>query len=170
MPFETVDIETLQDNPWKLIGKEWMLVTAGNIASWNTMTASWGGLGVLWNRRVAFVFVRPSRHTFGFMNREGRFTLSFLPEKHREILSKCGSVSGRDADKAALTGLEPFEPESGIVSFRQARLILSCRKLYNQDLGPSHIVDPEVAENYANGDWHRMFVASVEGCWVDSGR
>jgi len=58
----------------------------------------------------------------------------------------------------------------GIVSFRQARLILSCRKLYNQDLGPSHIVDPEVAKNYANGDWHRMYVAEVEKCWVGGER
>jgi len=88
MPFETVDIETLTDNPWRLIGKEWMLVTAGDSASWNTMTASWGGLGVLWSLSVAFVFVRPSRYTFEFMNRSGRFTLSFLPREHREILSK----------------------------------------------------------------------------------
>ncbi|MCK7517924.1 MAG: hypothetical protein MZV64_09550 [Ignavibacteriales bacterium] len=68
MPFESVDLENLSDNPWKLIGKDWMLVTAGNLASWNTMTASWGGLGVLWHQNVAFVFVRPSRHTFEFMN------------------------------------------------------------------------------------------------------
>lgn len=170
MPFEPVDIETLPDNPWKLIGKDWMLVTAGGLPSWNTMTASWGGLGVLWNQSVAFVFVRPTRLTFEFMNRSDRFTLSFLPEEHREILMKCGSVSGRDADKAALTGLLPFEPAPGIVSFRQARLVLSCRKLYNQDLGPGHIVDPEVAKNYPNGDWHRMYVAKVEGCWVNSGR
>jgi len=170
MPFEPVDIETLPDNPWKLIGKDWMLVTAGGLPSWNTMTASWGGLGVLWNQSVAFVFVRPTRLTFEFMNRSDRFTLSFLPEEHREILMKCGSVSGRDADKAALTGLLPFEPAPGIVSFRQARLVLSCRKLYNQDLGPGHIVDPEVAKNYPNGDWHRMYVAKVEGAWVDSGQ
>lgn len=170
MPFEPVDIETLAENPWKLIGKDWMLVTPGNLSSWNTMTASWGGLGVLWNQSVAFVFVRPSRYTFGFMNRSDRFTLSFLSEEYRGILEKCGSVSGRDADKAALTGLEPFEPEKGVVSFRQARLILSCRKLYNQDLGPGHVVDPEVAKNYTNGDWHRMYVAAVVGAWVDGER
>lgn len=170
MPFESVDLENLSDNPWKLIGKDWMLVTAGNLASWNTMTASWGGLGVLWHQNVAFVFVRPSRHTFEFMNRGDRFTLSFFPEERREILTKCGSVSGRDADKAALTGLDPFEPEPGIVSFRQARLVISCRKLYAQDLGPGHIVDPDVLKNYANGDWHRMYVAKVEGAWVDGGR
>ena len=168
MALKSMDIEKLSDNPWKLIGKDWMLVTAGNLSSWNTMTASWGGVGVLWNKRVAFVFVRPSRHTFTFMNRVDRFTLTFFPEDHREILSKCGSVSGRDVDKAAVTGLEPFEPEPGIVSFRQARLILACRRLYNQDLGPSHIVDPAVAQNYPQGDWHRMYIAEIEGAWGGS--
>lgn len=170
MSYTPVDIEALAENPWKLIGKDWMLVTPGTLSSWNTMTASWGGLGVLWNQPVAFVFVRPSRYTFEFMNRGDRFTLSFLPEEHRGILAKCGSVSGRDADKAALTGLEPFEPEPGVVSFRQARLVLSCRKLYNQDLGPGHIVDPDVLKNYSNGDWHRMYVAKVVGGWADRGR
>jgi len=166
MSFKPLDLETLPDNPFKLIGKDWMLVTAGNGDAWNTMTASWGGVGVLWNHRVAYVFVRPSRHTFSFLERGDRFTLSFLPEEHREILSKCGSVSGRDVDKAALTGLKPFEPAPGVVSFGQARLILACRKLYAQDLDPKCVVDPAIADNYANGDWHRMYIARIEGAWT----
>jgi flavin reductase (DIM6/NTAB) family NADH-FMN oxidoreductase RutF len=32
----------------------------------NTMTVSWGGAGILWGKQVAFVFVRPQRHTFSF--------------------------------------------------------------------------------------------------------
>jgi flavin reductase (DIM6/NTAB) family NADH-FMN oxidoreductase RutF len=125
-----------------------MLVSAGDAAKWNTMTASWGGVGVLWNRKVAFVFVRPSRYTFSFLERGSRFTLSFLPEEHRDILTKCGGVSGRNADKAALTGLKPFEPNPGLVSFEQARLVLACRKLYAQDLNSNSVIrsrrDPEL--------------------------
>ncbi len=165
MPIKPLDLEKLPDNPWKLIGKDWMLVTAGGPDGWNTMTASWGGVGVLWNKPVAFVFVRPSRHTFGFLNRSERFTLSFLPEEHRGILAKCGSVSGRDADKAALTGLKPFEPTPGAVSFEQARLVLLCRKLYAQDLEAGRAVDPAILSNYPQGDWHRMFISEIEGAW-----
>lgn len=165
MSFKPLDIEKITDNPWKLIGKDWMLVTGGTLSAWNTMTASWGGVGVLWNHTVAFVFVRPSRHTFSFLEKGDRFTLSFLPEEHRKILATCGGVSGRDADKAALTGLKPFEPEPGVVSFEQARLVLACRKLYAQDLRPECVIDGSIAQNYANGDWHRMYVSQIEGAW-----
>jgi flavin reductase (DIM6/NTAB) family NADH-FMN oxidoreductase RutF len=165
MPFKSLDIENLTDNPWKLIGKDWMLVTAGNPSSWNTMTASWGGVGVLWNQKVAFVFVRPIRHTFSFMEKGERFTLSFLPEEHRDILKKCGAVSGRDTDKAALTGLQPFEPAPGVVSFEQARLVLVCRKMYAQSLNPRAAIDPTIKDNYPKGDWHKMYVAQIESAW-----
>ena len=85
-------IETLtREDALHLIGKEWMLVTAGTPENFNTMTASWGGIGWLWNKPVAFVFVRPERHTFGFVEREERFTLSFLGEEHRDILNFCGT-------------------------------------------------------------------------------
>ena len=166
MSFKPMDLESLTENPWKLIGKDWMLVTAGTPSAWNTMTASWGGVGVLWNHKVAFVFVRPSRHTFSFMERGDRFTLSFLPEEHREILKTCGSVSGRDVDKAAKTGLKPFEPAPGVVSFQQARLILACKKLYAQDLNADCVVDSSILQNYANGDWHRMYISRIEGAWA----
>ena len=54
------DLKTLaSENAFDLIGKGGMLVTAGNKEKLNTMTASWGGIGWLWNRPVAFVFIRP---------------------------------------------------------------------------------------------------------------
>ncbi len=80
-----------QEDVITLIGKEWMLVTAGTSERFNTMTASWGGIGFLWNRPVAFVFVRPERYTFGFIEKNERLTLSFLGEEHRDILNFCGT-------------------------------------------------------------------------------
>ncbi len=118
MSHRAFDIRTWNDNPWSTIADRWMLITAGNIGSWNTMTASWGGFGRLWNRDVAFVFVRPTRHTFAFMESSDLFSLCFFGEEHRKMLAICGSVSGRDCDKAALTGLVPLEfriaPDSGL--------------------------------------------------------
>ena len=73
-----------------------MLVTAGNATSFNTMTAAWGAMGYLWNRPVAFIFIRPERYTYEFIERNDGFTLSFLGEEHREAYKICGSHSGRD--------------------------------------------------------------------------
>ena len=97
---EKIDLKALGAPLVERIAKEWMLVTAGTADEWNTMTASWGGVGWLWNRPVAFVFVRPERYTHEFIERHEHLTLSFLSPDERDVLSFCGSHSGRDCDKA----------------------------------------------------------------------
>lgn len=152
---------------FKLLSRDWMLVTAG-AGTWNTMTASWGGFGHLWNKDVAFVFVRPTRHTFSFMEQNEGFSLSFFGESHRRALEVCGAVSGRDTDKAAAAGLEPIQLEAGgrrWPAFSEARLVLGCRKLYAQDLDPACVVDGAIAANYPKGDWHRVYVGAIEAAW-----
>lgn len=157
----------LHDNPFQLIGREWMLITAGTPGDFNTMTASWGGLGHLWNRDVAFCFVRPQRYTFRFMERAAYFTLSFFPESHRAALDYCGSHSGRDVDKIAATGLTPVSDESGAVYFAQARLVMVCRKLYGGDIVRTAFTDPAIpAEVYPKGDFHRMYVGEIVRCLI----
>ncbi len=158
--------EGLTDNVFKLIDKDWMLITAGTMEAWNTMTASWGGLGILWHLPVAFCFVRPTRHMYGFMEKHGRFTLSFFDEKWRAALMLCGTKSGRDVDKAKETGLKPVPGEGETVHFEQARMVLACRKLYFQDISPERFLVPSIDENYPKKDYHRMYVGEVEKCLV----
>jgi len=164
--FRRADPYTLKENVFKLIDLDWMLVTAGTPERWNTMTASWGGLGVLWNRPVSFVFVRPTRYTYEFMEASERFTLSFFTKTYRKALVFCGSKSGRDYDKARETGLEPVSPFRDTVSFRQARLALVCRKLYTTDLDPRRFLDPKIDENYPKQDYHRVYVGEITRCFV----
>lgn len=156
LPFE------IGDNTFKLIADDWMLVTAGDLTSWNTMTASWGAMGELWSKKVCFAFVRPQRYTRGFLDAASHFTLSFFGEEQRQALEFCGSRSGRDVDKAAGTGLTPFEPAPGAVSFAQARIILVARKIYFQDLDPANFLDRDIAGCYPSSDYHRMYVGEIE--------
>jgi flavin reductase (DIM6/NTAB) family NADH-FMN oxidoreductase RutF len=145
----------------------------GEERRWNTMTASWGGFGHLWNMDVAFVFVRPSRHSFGFMEREEGFTISFLDASRKKALEICGSMSGREGDKAEAAGISPRAfgaPGSAQrVGFDEARLVLSCRKVYSQDLLPERFIDPAIAGNYPHGDLHRFYVGAIEGAWARAG-
>jgi flavin reductase (DIM6/NTAB) family NADH-FMN oxidoreductase RutF len=164
--FIRIDPYKLKDNVFKLIDLDWMLVTAGTPERWNTMTASWGGLGVLWNRPVSFVFVRPTRYTYEFMEEHERFTLSFFAKTYRKALTFCGSKSGRDYDKAKETGLEPVTPFKDAVTFRQARLVLVCRKLYTTDLDPRRFLDPKIDGNYPKKDYHRVYVGEITRCLV----
>jgi flavin reductase (DIM6/NTAB) family NADH-FMN oxidoreductase RutF len=154
------DIRSLQDNVFSLLADRWMLVSAGTKDSWNTMTASWGGLGHLWNKDVAFAFVRPTRHTFGFMEREGLYTLSFFGPQWRDALAICGKVSGRDSDKAALTGLIPVEAVPGAITFEQADFALVCRTMHKQDLDPAGFIDPAIQDHYSH-DYHRLYIGEI---------
>ena len=163
-------LKTLADeNAFDLIGKDWMLVTAGNKEKFNTMTASWGGIGWLWNRPVAFVFIRPERYTHEFIEREGRLTLSFYKEEYRRILQFCGTKSGRDVDKVKETGLRPVALESGAMTFEQARLTLDCRKLFKSPMAEENFVDRSILEkwygNKPGGSLHDVYVVEIEAVY-----
>ena len=131
----------------------------------NAMTASWGTLGVLWNKPVAICFVRPQRHTFGLIEAQDRFSLCFLGEEHRDALKICGTKSGRDCDKLAMCGLTPTETD-GVAAIADARVILVCRKLYADDLKEDSFLDRDLLANYAAGDYHRMYVCEIEAAYI----
>jgi len=161
--FNETKPELLTDNPFRLIGTDWMLITAGTPESFNTMTASWGGLGILWERKVATCFIRPTRYTFEFAERSPSFTLSFFGEQHRKALTHCGTRSGRDTDKVREAGLTPVK-EEGFIYFDEARLVLACRKIYSQDIDPRRFLDPELEAMYPQKDYHRMYIGEIVKC------
>ena len=162
--FRTISPGEIEDNAFKTIGSDWMLVTAGSRESFNTMTAAWGGMGFLWNKNVCFIFIRPQRYTYGFIEKSETFTLSFFDEEYRKILQFCGTKSGRDVDKVAETGITPLESERGSIYFSESRLIIECRKIYFQDIDPANFLEPAIADNYPGDDYHRMYVGEVLSC------
>lgn len=161
------DVKDLSENFFETISKEWMLITAGNSEKFNTMTASWGGIGYLWNKPVAFIFVRPERYTFGFIEKNELLTLSFLGEENRNIYNICGTKSGRDTDKVKKSGLKPITTPEGQITFEQARLTLECRKLYKQTLKPDSFLDKKPLEKWYNeqGGLHEMYIVEIVNVW-----
>lgn len=163
-----IEVKELSDNFFEIIGKEWMLVTAGDKEKFNTMTASWGGIGFLWNKPVVFIFIRPERYTFEFLEKKDSFTLSFLGEENRTIHKVCGSKSGRETDKIKETGLCPVFTELGNVAFEQSRLTLECRKLYSDMLKAESFIDKDAISRWyggEHGNLHRIYVAEVLNAW-----
>ncbi len=158
--FKELNPQELGDNPFRLIGKDWMLISAQHEGVANTMTASWGGLGVLWHRPVATVYIRPQRFTSGLVNAAPTFSLCFFDESQRENLTYCGRVSGRDEDKFARCGFDVLEVEGAPV-FAQARLALVCKKLYTHDIDPARFLEESIDQNYPNKDYHRMFIGEI---------
>ena len=168
MGLKEVDVKQLEFNPFEAIDDGWMLVTAGDEGSFNTMTASWGGLGVLWGDPVATCYIRQSRYTKEFVDRSDTFTLSFFePGEYRKQLGYLGRVSGRDEDKVAASGLTPVSL-AGDVAFAEASLALVCRKRYVAYLGPEGFVDGcgIDAKHYADHDYHTMYIGAVERAYL----
>lgn len=161
-----IDIRDIKESAVGLFDDSWALVTAGNKESYNTMTASWGGMGELWNKDVCFIFIRPQRYTYEFTEREEYFTVSFYGEEYKNALTFCGRNSGRDCDKAKETGLTPVEIE-GSMTFEESRITLVCKKLYFQDIDPNGFVDASLdGANYKLKDYHRMYIGEIVGAYI----
>lgn len=164
MNWNPIKPEDFARSPFAAIGKQWMLVAAqkpdGTV---NAMTASWGGMGVMWGKNVVFVFVRPQRYTREFIDAAGRFTLSFFPEQHRPALAYLGKVSGRDEpNKIAKTGLT-VENLDGAPAFAEAETAIVCRPLYAGRIDPAaFLADGIDAQWYPDKDYHIVYVAEVE--------
>lgn len=154
-PFE------LEGNIMRSLGTDWMLITAGTKEKYNTMTASWGGMGILWNKSVVFIFVRPQRYTFEFIEKEDYFSISFYDKAWARALKFCGTNSGRDVNKAKVTGLTPCFDEKAPY-FEQAKLTVICKKMYSQDLNEQSIIDPDIRQYYVNNNYHRVFIAEMK--------
>ncbi|MFW5767443.1 MAG: flavin reductase [Bacteroidota bacterium] len=164
--FEKVSWEDLDDNAIRMIGKDWMLVAAGTPDDYNMMTASWGTLGWLWTKPVSTIFVRPQRHTHNYTEREDYYTISFYKEEDREILKKMGTVSGRNFDKMNYDNLTLMETENGSVAFKEAYLVIECKKLYARVLDEASFSIPELAQDmYPEKDYHTMYVGEIVNVW-----
>ena len=159
--FHKVDPKQLTDNVFSLIGQDWTLITAGTAQQCNTMTASWGGLGVIWGAPAATIYVRPQRYTKEFLDREEYFTLSFFGEEYRQALTLCGSRSGREVDKVKECGFTVKTAGCGAPYFEQARLVLVCRKRFAQPMDPA-LIPGDVKERwYPQQDYHTLYIGEI---------
>ncbi|MDR1116149.1 MAG: DUF4468 domain-containing protein [Tannerella sp.] len=150
----------------KMLSEDWMLITAGTDAQFNMMTASWGGLGVLYGKPVAICFINPARYTYQLMEKNDIYTLTFYTEAYREALKYCGSNSGRDMDKVKGSGLTPITVPSGGKAFSEAWLIIECRKLVGQSLSPDALFDEDVKSDWAGKQLHKMYIGEIINVWV----
>lgn len=159
--FKEINPYEITENPFKLLNKDWALVSVKNGEKENPMTISWGGVGIMWNKPVAFTFIRPQRYTFSLLENQDYYTINFFEEEYREALKFCGSKSGRDFDKAKETGLTPCYDEKAPY-YKEAKLVLVCKKMYAQNLNEESIIAAEdIASAYNGDDFHKMYISEI---------
>ena len=167
--FKGTDLKTLQINPFTMLNDEWALLTSGTAEKHNTMTISWGTMGIMWNKPVVIVFVRPQRYTKEFVDHSDLFTVSFYSEEYKKALGLLGKKSGRDGDKISESGLTPCFVDN-TVAFNEAHTVFVCRKLFGgQQLDASKFVDMGIdPEMYPGKDYHYFYFGEIEKVLVKS--
>lgn len=161
-----ISLRELDVNFVKMLSEDWALLTAGKADCFNTMTVSWGGIGELWNKDVAFLFVRPQRYTYEFIENSDYFTLSFFGGEYKKELGICGSKSGRDVDKIEATGFNPIAIGES-TGFKEAKITVYMKKLAYQDMKPDGFIDDSIMNNYKDNDFHRVYIGEVLKVIVD---
>ena len=159
-----IPVKKFNTNIFQLWDDQWFLVTSGDYQKglYNTMTVSWGYFGIMWNKPMAVVVVRPVRHTFEFIEQYDTFTLTAFPEKYRKALNLLGTKSGRDGDKITEAGLKVCASEKiAAPGFNEAELIVECKKSYWDDYKPENFVDPGIEKNYPKKDYHRIYYGEI---------
>jgi flavin reductase (DIM6/NTAB) family NADH-FMN oxidoreductase RutF len=186
--FRTADPFELDANFFHEIGRQWMLVTAARpCGSVNSMTAAWGGVGFIWQQPTAFFFIRPQRFTKTFVEAASTLSLSFFDSSvHRDALTFMGNVSGyEDAHKVEHSGLTLAFCETEVVQepplgasrvertpyFSEARLVLVCERLYQQEMRAECFLDKEQLERFygrleGENDLHTLYIAGIRQALV----
>ena len=159
--FKSISPESLSDNTFKLIAKDWTLIAAGDESSYNMMTANWLGLGYLWMKNVAFLFIRPTRYTYEFTEKLDTLSLNFFTDEYRSILNLCGKESGRDIDKMDC-GLSPMPLSDGGIAFNEARLVLNCRKIATGDMESFDFLDKAPLKWYDGDTYHKIYICEIK--------
>ena len=160
--FKQIDIKTLDENIFKLIDNEWMLITAGNKEKSNMMTASWGFAGIMWNKPSVIAAVRPQRYTMEFIENNDYFTFSFYGD-NKKIHAVCGKKSGRDINKEKECNLTKVVDENtGAIYFKEARLVFICKKQYVSSLNKEGFLNNNIPnEVYKENDYHNMIIGEI---------
>ena len=151
MKFEKIDITKENINPFQRIGQDWMLISAEREGKVNTMTASWGMMGVFWGKNVVTVGIRPQRFTKEFVDAGEFFTLTFFDGERKEEMGYLGKVSGRDEDKFAKADIKWED-----ATYVDAPILTDC---------PVSI-ECSVVDSTMPGT-HELFIGKVEAIHVD---
>lgn len=161
MTLQKIDITKINEDPFTLISKDWLLITAKkNDGSINTMTASWGGVGVIWNKNVATIYIRPQRYTKEFVDESDYFTLTFF-DGYKKELGVLGSVSGRKRNKIEEVGFTVMDIE-GQPTFEEGKLVLVCKKLYRDSIKPECFIEEGIDEKvYPLKDYHDLYIGEI---------
>jgi flavin reductase (DIM6/NTAB) family NADH-FMN oxidoreductase RutF len=169
--FKQISPEEICDDVFTLVGKVFPVITAGKEDYYNSMTASGGGLGILFKKPTTWCILRADRYTLEIIQKVQTYTLSYFPNEYKEQILFLGSKSGRDSEKMKEVELTSIKTPSGDISFKEARLIIECKLMQITTPAPNDFYTQE-AKDYINeaykeaSDYRKYVFGEITNVWV----
>lgn len=159
--FKQINIKNFSPNPFEIKDK-WMLISAAKAdGTVNTMTASWGSFGIMWNKEVVFIVIRPQRFTREFVESSESLSLTFFDDSYKKALAYLGKVSGRDEDKITKARLS-VAMDNGVPYFEEAERVIFAKKLFVQRIEEAAFLDEKIIDRwYPEKDFHYLYIAEI---------
>ncbi len=144
----------------------------------NSMTISWGMLGIEWGKTIFKVFVRENRFTRHQLEKNPEFTINVpFGEFDKRILGVCGTKSGGLSDKIKELNLTLESPNSvSVPAIKEFPLTLECRIIYKQKQDKDEIQEenrnkfyPQNVESSfhgANRDFHTAYYGEIISSYI----
>jgi flavin reductase (DIM6/NTAB) family NADH-FMN oxidoreductase RutF len=171
--FKKIEPTEITDNVFKLVGQDYTVITAGTDSAYNSMTASYGGWGQLFELPVTWCFLNASRYTLEYMKREQTYTMSYFADQFKEDVLFFGSKSGRTSDKMKESKLTPAKTPSGNITYKEARLIIECKLLEETETNPKDFYTEKGKEFVEKGkkdgngkEYHKLVFGEITNVWV----
>jgi flavin reductase (DIM6/NTAB) family NADH-FMN oxidoreductase RutF len=169
--FSPIEAKDIPGDVFTRTGSDYAVITAGNPAHYNSMIASWGGWGILFDRPATWCFLRSSRYTLELMRREQTYTMSYFDEADRADIMLFGRKSGRDTDKMKESKLSSVQTPAGNMTYREARLVIECKLTEVTTVSPDDFLTEEgrkfVIDAHAEtGDYHKIVIGEITSVWL----
>ncbi len=150
-----------------------LLVAEGKDRRPNPMTIAWGSIMFAWNKPIFVVMVRRARYTYNLLEESDDFTINFFDKSYSDVMTFCGSKSGRDYDKFKETKLTSIASKSvDTPVIKEAFLNMECKMIYKEDINP-HFLEPLIIkEKYMpNTDpqktYHKFYYGEIVEMYGD---
>jgi len=164
-----IDYPKLMEPTTRILGSYGALLVANDRQGKpNVMTIGWAAYGIIWSKPMMLVLVRPSRHTYQFMEQSDSFTVNLPPPEMAAVATYCGTVSGRDVDKFAAKGLTAVKGNRVSASFiEQCPAHYECRIVHKNHVVPQ-VLDPGIVSGcYPKGDFHTIYYGEIIACYAE---
>lgn len=167
--YQSVQPKDFDENIFSLVGDDWTVITAGEDP--NSMVASWGGLGIMFNKPVTWCFLRANRYTLEKIRESGTYTFCYFPAQYKGEILKFGSASGRNTDKMSQTKLTPMETPHGVPAYEEAQVIIECKLIAAPTVSKDEFYTEEGKEFLQGGydeakDWHKLVYGEITNIYI----